>query len=155
MKERNKGRKRAAGGSTPQAAVTVLRREAAEPPERHVQSPTAIAAEALSKGVPPASVALRDQPEVPREDELLRVGDDEVDPLSNAYVGDETPGGDMPTPDQDLVDDIGRVYGVAEADSGALRSTSELLDERDRRRAELEAPLPPHGTRGSDRDRGR
>ena len=154
MKERNKGRKRAVGGSTPQAAAVARPREAAEPPERHIQSPTAIAAEALSKGVPPASVGLA-EPEMPREDELLRVGDDEVDPLSNAYVGDETPGGDMPTPDQDLVDDIGRVYGVSEADSGALRATSELLDERDRRRAELEAPLPTHGTRDSDRDRGR
>ena len=153
MKERSKGRKPVAGRNTPRPAVMERPREAAEPPERHVQSPTAVAAEALSKGVRPTSV-LSDEPES-HEDELLRVGDDEVDPLSNAHVGDETPGGDMPTPDQDLVDDIGRVYGVAEADSGALRATSELLDERDRRRAELEAPLPTHGTRGSDRDRGR
>jgi len=45
-----------------------------------------------------------------------------------------------PTPDQDRVDDIGRAYGVQEVDSGALRTTSEILDERDRRRALLEVP---------------
>ena len=130
--------------------------EAGEPPERHQQSPTAIAAEALSTGVPPPAVARPDdEDEVPGEAELLRVGDDEVDPLQNAYVGDEAPGGDMPTPDQDLVDEIGRAYGVPEADSGTLRTSSELLDARDRHRAELEAPRPPHGTRDSDRERNR
>ena len=130
-------------------------REAAEPPERHVQSATAIAAEALSTGVRPPAVAASPEDDVPREGDLLRVGDQEVDPLQNAYVGDEAPGGDMPTPDQDLVDEIGRAYGVQEADSGALRPSAELLDERDRRRAELDAPRPPHGTRDEDRERNR
>ena len=55
-------------------------------------------------------------------------------------IHDETPGGSSPTPDQDRVDDIGRAYGVQEVDSGALRTTSEILDERDRRRALLEVP---------------
>ena len=154
MKEKSKRRHHAAGGSSPGPAV-VDRPGDGEPPEEHLQSPTAVAAEALSKGVLPRSAMLADEPEVPREDDLLRVGDQDVDPLQNAHVGDETPGGDMPTPDQDLVDDIGRAYGVPEADSGALRTSSELLDERDRRRADLEAPLPTHGTRDSDRQRNR
>jgi hypothetical protein len=38
------------------------------------------------------------------------------------------------------VDDIGRAYGVQEADSGSLKATAELLDERDRHRARLEVP---------------
>jgi hypothetical protein len=151
MKERSKRRKRAAGGSTPSPAAP----EATDAPERHVQSPTAIAAEALSKGIPPKSLALRDEEAVPGEGDVLQVGDEAVDPLQNAHVGDEAPGGDMPTPDQDLVDEIGRAYGVTEADSGALRASSELLDERDRRRAELEAPRAPHGTRDADRERNR
>jgi hypothetical protein len=154
MKEKSKRQTRAAGGSTPRPAVVVEPPEENDPPELHVQSPTAIAAEAMSKGVPPPSVAQSRNEEVPRGD-ILRVGDMEIDPLQNAYVGDEAPGGDMPTPDQDLVDDIGRAYGVPEADSGALRASSELLDERDRRRAELEAPRAPHGTREEDRERNR
>src|SRR5262245_2044092 len=143
MAEKSK-RYRGRAGSTPE-----------EPPEEHAQSPTAIAAEALIKGVPPPAVARPSEEAVPRDGDLLRVGDSETDPLQNAYVGDEAPGGDMPTPDQDLVDEIGRAYGVPEADSGALRASSELLDERDRRRAELEAPRAPHGTRDADRERNR
>jgi hypothetical protein len=137
------------------ASSSVLERpEENDPPELHVQSPTAIAAEAMSKGLPPPSVAFPQEEDVPRG-EVLRVGDIEADALQNTYVGDEAPGGDMPTPDQDQVDEIGRAYGVTEADSGALRSSAELLDERDRRRAELEAPRAPHGTRDEDRERNR
>jgi hypothetical protein len=152
MAEKSK-RRSAPGGSTPKTAVEIEPPEGDDPPEQHVQSPTAVAAESLITGVRPPSMALPRDAEVPREADMLRVGDIDTDPLQNAYVGDETPGGDMPTPDQDLVDDIGRAYGVSEADSGALRTASELLDERDRRRAELEGPRPPHGTRDEDRER--
>lgn len=127
--------------------------EGNEPPEHHGQSPTAVAAESLSTGVRPPSTTVSRTQEVSREAEVLRAGDIDTDALQNAYVGDETPGGDTPTPDQDLVDEIGRAYGVAEADSGALRTSSELLDERDRRRAELEGPRSAHGTREEDRER--
>jgi uncharacterized protein DUF6335 len=97
--------------------------------EIHTPSPTAIVAEAP---IPPI--------EIPGEQRVLQVGDLDDSALNNAYVGDETPGGSMPTPDQDRVDDIGRAYGVQEVDSGALRATSEILDERDRRRPLLEVP---------------
>jgi hypothetical protein len=154
MPEKSKRQKRSPGGSTPRgAAVVEPGQRAGEPPERHVQSPTAVAAEALITGVPPPSVTGPRGSEVPREGDLLRVGDVDTDAFQNANVGDEMPGGDMPTPDQDRVDDIGRAYGVAEADSGALRTSSELLDERDRRRFELEGPRAPHGTRDADRER--
>jgi hypothetical protein len=153
MAKRSKRTLRAPAGSTPKPAVKIERPEENDPPEYHVQSPTAVAGEALSRGVPPPSATLPTRPEGAREGEVLRVGDIDTDPLQNAYVGDETPGGDSPTPDQDLVDEIGRAYGVAEADSGALRTSAELLDERDRRRAELEGPRAPHGTRDDDRER--
>jgi hypothetical protein len=127
--------------------------EGIEPAEHHGQSPTAIAAESLSTGVrPPTPTVARGQ-DASRDANLLRAGDIDTDPMQNAHVGDETPGGDTPTPDQDLVDEIGRAYGVSEADSGALRTSSELLDERDRRRAELDGPRPAHGTREEDRER--
>ena len=43
----------------------------------------------------------------------LTGGDVDADWESAYSVGDEAPGGDNPTPDQDIVDDIGRAVGVA------------------------------------------
>jgi hypothetical protein len=108
--------------------------------EVHNPSPTAVAAEALRTGVAPRPKTPVPPEEIPKEGRVLQVGDPDDSALNNAYVGDETPGGSMPTPDQDRVDDIGRAYGVQVADSGALRATSEILDERDRHRALLEVP---------------
>jgi hypothetical protein len=56
----------------------------------------------------------------------------------NAYFsGDEAPGGDNPTPDQDIVDDIGRSLGVEYQDNEELKSVDKL-DARDRKRWELD-----------------
>jgi hypothetical protein len=64
-------------------------------------------------------------------------GDVDAD-LENAYFsGDEAPGGDMPTPDQDIVDDIGQAAGLAYQDNEELKST-EKVAERDRHRWELD-----------------
>jgi hypothetical protein len=109
---------------------------------RHVPSPTAVAAEAARTGVRPVEVPRREEERIPGEDDLLRIGDAEVDPLRNAYAGEEAPGFDMATPDQDGVDATGRAYGVSEADSGALRPSAEIADARDRRRAFQEEPEP-------------
>src|SRR5262245_50809095 len=103
-------------------------------------SATAVAAEALRTGI--VRGALRRRSEIPREEEIL-VGDPDDRTLANEYVGDETPGGTSSTPDQSNVDDIGRAYGLQEEDSGALRSGSEVLARRDRRRSELRAPRRP------------
>ena len=49
-------------------------------------------------------------------------GDVDVD-VENAYFsGDEAPGGDNPTPDQDIVDDIGKALGVEYQDNEELQS---------------------------------
>jgi len=82
------------------------------------------------------------------------VGDVDVDPLGNALVGDQAPGGDMSTPDQNQVDDIGHAYGLAEADDGELRSATEVLEQRDRNRYTLEGPRTGRGTRDEDREEG-
>ena len=56
----------------------------------------------------------------------------------DAYaVGDEAPGGDNPTPDQDRVDDIGRALGVEYQDNEPLKA-SDKVAERDRHRWELD-----------------
>jgi hypothetical protein len=102
--------------------------------EVHASSLTALAAESLRTGVAIGVLPPR-EPAIPGEDEMLQVGDPDVDALENAYGGEETPGGDNPTPDQDRVDDIGRAYGVNEVDSGELVTSGEILARRDRRRS--------------------
>ena len=106
----------------------------------HHASPTAVAAEALRTGVLPRHARRRE--ETPRANELL-LGDPDDLLLANAYVGEDTPGGSTPTPDQNGVDEIGRAYGLQEEDSGALRSAAEVLSRRDRRRDELQPPRRP------------
>jgi hypothetical protein len=110
-------------------------------PERHLLSPTAVAAEALRSGVLPRGQRRRDA--IPHEDETIRVGDPDDDTLANEYVGEDLPGGSTPTPDQNEVDEIGRAYGLQDEDSGALRTSSEMLARRDRRRSELRPPRRP------------
>jgi hypothetical protein len=56
----------------------------------------------------------------------------------DAYsVGDEAPGGDNPTPDQDRVDDIGKALGVEYQDNEELKAADKVA-ERDRHRWELD-----------------
>ena len=56
----------------------------------------------------------------------------------DAYsVGDEAPGGDNPTPDQDRVDDIGKALGVQYDDNEELKA-SDKIAARDRKRWELD-----------------
>jgi hypothetical protein len=89
----------------------------------------------LVKGVPDEP---SEEPEIPGiETRLVRMGDPDVSALQNEYAGDESPGASTPTPDQNLIDEMGRAYGVAEEESGALRTSSELLDRRDRGRPGL------------------
>jgi hypothetical protein len=56
----------------------------------------------------------------------------------DAYaVGDEAPGGDNPTPDQDRVDDIGRALGINYQDDQELMGGDEVA-QRDKHRWELD-----------------
>jgi hypothetical protein len=56
----------------------------------------------------------------------------------DAYaVGDEAPGGDNPTPDQDRVDDIGKAMGIQYQDDEELQGGDEIT-ERDKHRWELD-----------------
>jgi hypothetical protein len=67
----------------------------------------------------------------------LTAGDVDAD-WEDAYsVGDEAPGGDNPTPDQDRVDDIGKALGVQYEDNEELKAADKIA-ERDRHRWELD-----------------
>ena len=64
-------------------------------------------------------------------------GDVDVD-LEDAYfTGEEAPGGDNPTPDQDIVDDIGKALGVEYADNEPLKGSDKVV-KRDKHRWELD-----------------
>ncbi len=67
----------------------------------------------------------------------ITAGDVDADWQSAESVGDEAPGGDNPTPDQDRVDDIGRALGVEYADDEELQGGAEIAD-RDLNRWELD-----------------
>ena len=67
----------------------------------------------------------------------LTSGDVDADWESAESIGDEAPGGDNPTPDQDVVDDIGRALGVEYDDDEELQGGAEISD-RDRHRWELD-----------------
>ncbi len=67
----------------------------------------------------------------------LTAGDVDADWESAETVGDEAPGGDNPTPDQDVVDEIGRALGVEYEDDEELQGGTEIA-ERDRHRWELD-----------------
>jgi len=94
------------------------------------KSMTGHVVESLETGVGPP----REEPSIPgREGRVVRVGDPDVDPLQNEYAGEEAPGATTPTPDQSLVDAAGSAYGLAEEDGGLLRTSSEILEKRDRK----------------------
>jgi hypothetical protein len=64
-------------------------------------------------------------------------GDVDADWESAETIGDEAPGGDNPTPDQDVVDEIGRALGIEYDDDEELQGGDEI-SERDKKRWELD-----------------
>ncbi len=79
---------------------------------------------------------------------VMTGGDVDAD-WEDAYsVGDEAPGGDNPTPDQDRVDDIGKALGVTYDDNEELKA-SDKITERDKHRWELD---PASSEDYTDRD---
>jgi hypothetical protein len=66
----------------------------------------------------------------------LAGGDVDADLESAYFTGEEAAGGDNPTPDQDVVDDIGRAVGVEFQDNEEL--DADKVAERDKHRWELD-----------------
>jgi uncharacterized protein DUF6335 len=65
-------------------------------------------------------------------------GDLDADWQRAESSGEEAVGGSVSTPDQDRVDEIGHALGVEQPSTAPLRSSEEMLEERDRRYWELE-----------------
>ena len=67
----------------------------------------------------------------------VNAGDPDVDLEDAFFTGEEAPGGDNPTPDQDVVDDIGKALGVQYEDNEELKGADKLA-QRDKHRWELD-----------------
>lgn len=75
-----------------------------------------------------------EQPEM--DEPPIQAGDLEVDARYASTVGEEAPGGGNPTPDQDIVEDIGRAVGLTYEDNEPLQ-VDDKLRKRDQDRWEL------------------
>ena len=92
---------------------------------------------------------LQDAKEDHNETSPVMTGGDVDADWEDAYsVGDEAPGGDNPTPDQDRVDDIGKALGVTYEDNEELKASDKIAD-RDKHRWELD---PASSEDYTDRD---
>lgn len=85
---------------------------------------------------------------------VLSGGDVDADWVGAQASGEEAVGGSAPTPDQDVVDEIGRALGVEQPTDAEVRTSDEILRERDRFRwhlereaADVEEGRPPHRRR--------
>jgi hypothetical protein len=67
----------------------------------------------------------------------LTAGDVDANWEAAYSSGDEAPGGDNPTPDQDVVDEIGRSLGLEYNDNEELKG-ADKVEARDRHRWELD-----------------
>jgi hypothetical protein len=73
---------------------------------------------------------------------ILSGGDVDADWQRAGSSGEEAVGGSVATPDQDVVDEIGRALGVGQASTAPVVTSGEILQDRDRRRWELERRAP-------------
>jgi hypothetical protein len=68
----------------------------------------------------------------------LSAGDVDADWQRAESTGEETVGGSVATPDQDVVDEIGRALGVEQGSEAEVTTSAEMLRRRDRFRWHLE-----------------
>jgi hypothetical protein len=68
----------------------------------------------------------------------LTGGDLDADWERAASVGEEAVGGTVSTPDQNVVDDLTKAVGIPRAPDEPVRTSEEILAERDRHRWEQE-----------------
>jgi hypothetical protein len=74
----------------------------------------------------------------PETSPRLTGGDVDADWKTAYSSGDEAVGGSVATPDQDIVDELGEALGVGQEPDAEVRTSEEILRERDRERWRLE-----------------
>ncbi|HUF93515.1 MAG TPA: DUF6335 family protein [Candidatus Limnocylindria bacterium] len=124
-------------------------------PTKRVHSPQDVAEASARRGVPEEelqgpvaeeTVVMLGDAERRAQEEALRYqsriklsgGDPDADWRRADHVGEEAVGGSVATPDQDIVDNLGEALGVPRAPDEEVRTSQEILEERDRNRWELE-----------------
>ena len=75
---------------------------------------------------------------------VLSAGDKDAAWQEAESTGEEAIGGHAPTPDQDIVDEIGRATGLEFQDNQELQTHDEVLAKRDRHRWELDRRSASH-----------
>lgn len=70
----------------------------------------------------------------PEVSPVLTGGDIDADWCAAYASGEEAVGGTVATPDQDVVDEIGEALGVGQESDAEVRTSAEILDQRDRHR---------------------
>jgi hypothetical protein len=119
--------------------------------ESTTPSPTAVAAEAQRTGVLPLTAG-EGLDQVRQHDDEEAYGDGDEHAMDRDSIGELGPGGSMSNPELNGVDEIGRAAGVQEEDSGSLRTSAEILDGRDQRRAQADEPDPNPDARNDSDD---
>jgi Family of unknown function (DUF6335) len=125
-------------GSAPPASRPVLDRNRRRLPDSERLEPALEADDRMLSAARTGHDEMRQALEQHHETSpAMTAGDVDAD-WQDAYAGgDEAPGGDNPTPDQDRVDDIGKALGVNYGASEELKA-SDKITERDRHRWELD-----------------
>jgi len=118
----------------PQKAAKRVRRPARKPPVATLRTPPSSLD--MKRGASAAGSGRRQISENQRRHNKMAAvtgGDVDADMESAYFSGDEAPGGDNPTPDQNDVEDMGQAIGVKYNDNEELRGGEEVV-ERDKHR---------------------
>jgi hypothetical protein len=135
---RSTGTASGAGGTRMAPGLERARRQLREVEESVPTPPSSLDMSRAPSAARTGRQGLREAREEHHETSPAMTGGDVDADWQDAYsVGDEAPGGDNPTPDQDRVDEIGKALGVEYQDNEELKA-SEKIAERDRKRWELD-----------------
>jgi hypothetical protein len=136
--KRSTGTAAGAGGTRQAPGLERARRHLREVDETVASPPSSLeldrSASAARTGRDEMRQARREHNEVSPD---ITAGDVDADWAGAYDSGDEAPGGDNPTPDQDRVDDIGKALGVEYEDNEELKA-SDKIAARDKKRWELD-----------------
>ena len=135
---RSTGTPSGAGGTRMAPGLERARRQLREVEESVPTPPSSLDMNRTPSAARTGRHELREAREEHHETSPAMTGGDVDADWQDAYsVGDEAPGGDNPTPDQDRVDDIGKALGVEYQDNEELKAADKIA-ERDRKRWELD-----------------
>ena len=135
---RSTGTAAGAGGMRRAPGLERARRQLREVEETVPGPPSSLDLDRSASAARTGRAEMREARREHNETSPVLTGGDVDASWENAYaVGDEAPGGDNPTPDQDRVDDIGKALGIEYQDNEELRASDKVAD-RDKKRWELD-----------------